>query len=80
MDIHMKGSSTIGGGQMQSSGVYFDPQTLELLRRILDDAWHSLPSDHELRKSEMAARMLKRAAEGERDPARLRAAAIIHPL
>ena len=61
-----------------ANGVY-DPQTLELLRKVLDDAWVSLPPERQamMLKSDLAQRILKRAAEGERDPSRLRAAAVV---
>jgi hypothetical protein len=59
----------------------YDPETLTLLRTALDEAWASLPAGRktEALKSEMAQRILKRAADGVRDPARLRAAAFIGP-
>jgi hypothetical protein len=57
----------------------YDPETLTLLRTALDEAWASLPAGRkpETLKSEMAQRILKRAADGVRDPARLRASALI---
>jgi hypothetical protein len=57
----------------------YSPETLVLLRSTLDEAWALLP-DHrksETQKSEMAQRILKQAAEGVRDPVRLRATALI---
>jgi hypothetical protein len=46
----------------------YDPETLVLLRTALDEAWAVLPdkAKSEILKSEMARRILKRAAEGER--------------
>jgi hypothetical protein len=57
----------------------YSPETLILLRCALDEAWALLP-DHrksEIQKSEMAQRILKHAAQGVRDPVRLRATALI---
>jgi len=55
-----------------------DRETIALLRSVLDDAWNSLPSEVQAttRKSEVAQRILKSAAKGERDRERLRAAAL----
>jgi hypothetical protein len=60
----------------------FDPETLNLLRNALDEAWSLLPKDRKtsIQKSEMACRILKRAADGERGPVRLRSAALIGPV
>jgi hypothetical protein len=57
----------------------FDPETINLLRDVLDEAWGSLsPQDQQLRlKSDLAQRILNLASRGERDPARLKAAALI---
>jgi hypothetical protein len=57
----------------------YDPETLMLLRTALDEAWALLPDYRKsgTQKSEMAQRILKQAAEGVRDPIRLRAAALI---
>ena len=57
----------------------YDPETLELLRNALDEAWLSLPQSLRSRsfKSDMAQRILQHAAQGERDPAKLRAAALV---
>jgi hypothetical protein len=60
---------------------YYSAETLTLLRAALDEAWELLP-DHrkpEIQKIDMAQRILRRASEGERDPVRLRAAALIGP-
>jgi hypothetical protein len=58
---------------------YYDPETLILLRKALDEAWAALPdgSKSETPKSEMAQRILKQAADGVRDPVRLRGSALI---
>jgi hypothetical protein len=56
----------------------YDPETLTLLRRALDEAWDTLlpPQRARITKSELAQRMLKFAALGERDPVRLRVRAV----
>jgi hypothetical protein len=55
--------------------IYFDPETVALLRTMLDRAWDSLPAGQQAltSRSILAERILKAAAEGERDPDRLRA-------
>ena len=61
-----------------ADGGAFDPETIELLRDVLDDAWASLrPEEQALSsRSMVAASILKLAATGERDPSRLRACAL----
>jgi hypothetical protein len=58
--------------------IYFDPETVALLRTTLDRAWDSLPAGYQAltSRSILAERILKAAAQGERDPDRLRARAI----
>ena len=55
----------------------FSPETIELLRSVLDDAWESMRPEEKVRtsKTAIAARILDMAAAGERDPIRLRAEA-----
>jgi hypothetical protein len=57
----------------------FDPEILALLRTTLDHAWDSLPAREQAvtSRSILAGRILKAAAEGERDPERLRALALL---
>ncbi len=57
----------------------YDPETLILLRTALDEAWALLPGHRksDVEKSEMAQRILMQAADGVRDPVKLRAAALI---
>jgi hypothetical protein len=57
----------------------YDRETLTVLRNALDEAWALLPDDRksESQKSDMARRILKKAAEGVRDPVRLRASALV---
>ena len=56
----------------------FDPETVALLRETLDDAWACLSPELQatMLKTALAERILKSAARGERDPKRLRAAAL----
>jgi hypothetical protein len=61
----------------QFGGPSFGPQTIDLMSRALEDAEASLPepaSDQQLRL--IAATILKVAGDGERDPIRLKAAAM----
>ncbi len=57
---------------------HYDPETLIILRKVLEDAWAALPdaSKSETLKSEMAQHILKQAADGVRDPVTLRASAL----
>jgi hypothetical protein len=58
---------------------HYDPETLILLRRVLDEAWEALSDGFksESLKAEMAQHILKQAADGVRDPDRLRASALV---
>ena len=58
---------------------YFDLKTVALLREILEDAWASLPPARRATTSRslLAERILKTAAEGERDRERLLDAALM---
>ncbi len=55
-------------------GGAFDPETIDLLRSVLDEAWESLRPEQQAQQSKslLAAIILKLAASGERDPIRLR--------
>jgi len=61
-------------------GVVFDPETIELLRTCLDDAWAQLSPIQRSNtlKSTLALRILHAAATGERDPVNLRRWALLH--
>lgn len=61
-----------------TDGGAFDPETIELLRGVLDEAWASLRPAEQAHssKSLLAECILKLAATGERDPHRLRACAL----
>jgi len=56
----------------------FGPETIEILRSVLDDAWESLRPEERACASKMAiaVRILDMAAAGELDPVRLRAEAV----
>lgn len=51
----------------------FDPDTIAVLQRILDEGWAALTPEQQARtsKSDLATRLLKTASTGERDPIRL---------
>lgn len=56
---------------------FFDPETVAILRNVLDDAWSRLPAGRtQVPRSLLAERILKAAWNGERDPVKLRARAI----
>jgi hypothetical protein len=63
----------------QGSGATFDPETIVLLKKVLAEAERALPMRR--RSSEarvkLATGILKAAANGERDPSRLRAAGLV---
>jgi hypothetical protein len=56
----------------------YDPETVELLREVLDQAWADLQPRHreQISKSHMAGHVLRHAAAGERHPSRLRFRAV----
>jgi hypothetical protein len=58
--------------------VHFDPETVAILREVLDDAWGSLTPEMQvlMPKTMLAERILKSAAKGERDRNRLFNAAL----
>jgi hypothetical protein len=58
----------------------FEPETISMLRAVLDDAYDSLPAylRTQERKTILAERLLNLAAAGETDRIRLRAAALLH--
>ena len=63
---------------VDKESVSFDAETVTVLREILDDAWACLPPEKQatLQKTVLAERILKLAAEGERDRKRLLDAAL----
>jgi hypothetical protein len=58
---------------------YFDLETVALLRETLDDAWDCLRPQQRttMLKTTLAVRILKSAAQGERDRERLLDAALM---
>ncbi len=64
---------------MNKSPVHFDPETIAILKETLDDAWACLRPEQQatMQKTALAVRILKSAAQGERDRNRLRDAALI---
>ena len=58
--------------------VWLDPKTVSLLRETLDDAWDCLRPEQRAMTSRtlLAVGILKSAAQGERNPGRLRDAAL----
>jgi hypothetical protein len=61
-----------------AEGGAFDPETIELLRNILEETWGSLRPEDQAQSSRslIAERIIKMAATGERDPIRLRTRAL----
>jgi hypothetical protein len=61
-----------------TEGAVYDPETIKLLRAVLDEAWNSLVTEQQAQTSKclLAERILGLAAKGERDPMRLRIAAL----
>ena len=58
--------------------VPLDLKTVNVLKEVLDDTWHSLSAEQQARmsKTTLAERILVSAAKGERDRERLRAVAL----
>jgi hypothetical protein len=58
--------------------MYFDPDTIALLRTTLDHVWAGLPPTRRALTSQsvLAERILRAASRGERNPERLRAIAL----
>lgn len=56
----------------------YEPMPLDVVRTALDQAWALLPEDSKSKhlKIDMADRVLRKAAMGERDLVRLRKAAL----
>jgi hypothetical protein len=65
---------------MVKEPAYFDLETVALLREVLEDAWALLRPEQRgatMLKTTLAERILKSAAQGERDPDRLLDAALM---
>jgi hypothetical protein len=75
---NISGQPRLDGVMPQLEGA-FEADTLRLLRAVLDEAWDALTPEQrsDTFKSDMALRILRLAQQGERDPARLRIAAML---
>jgi hypothetical protein len=64
---------------MQPTGAVFQPELIELMKAVLDDAAAMLPEAKRTSavKAEIASHILACAAKGERDPVALRMAAVL---
>jgi hypothetical protein len=60
------------------TGAVFQPELISLMKSVLDEAAAALPEAKRTStiKADMASVILARAAEGERDPTSLKAAAL----
>jgi hypothetical protein len=64
---------------MGASGTVFQPELIELMKAVLDDATAMLPEAKRTStmKAEIASHILECAAKGERNPTALRTAALL---
>jgi hypothetical protein len=64
---------------MGAIGAVFQPEIIELMKVVLDDATATLPEAKRTStmKAEIASHILACAAKGERDPAALKTAALL---
>ena len=64
---------------MRSKGAVFQPELIDLMKTVLDDAAAILPEEKRTSalKAEIASRILACAADGERDVKALRAVALL---
>ncbi len=60
-------------------GAVYQPELINLMKAVLDDAAAALPESKRTSATmaEMASHILARAAKGERDPATLKTAALL---
>lgn len=61
----------------EKRNIPFDPETIALMRKVFEDACSRIPPRRPVARSILAERILKAAANGERDPVRLRTRALI---
>jgi hypothetical protein len=63
---------------MRTTGAVFQPELIDLMRTVLDEATAMLPEAKRTSqmKAEIASHILACAANGERDPIRLKATAL----
>jgi hypothetical protein len=64
---------------MSATGAVFRPELIKLMKTVLNDAAATLPEPKRTSTmmAEMASQILACAAKGERDPARLKNAALL---
>jgi hypothetical protein len=64
---------------MRATGAVFQPELIELMRAVLDDAAAMLPEAKRTSsmKAEIASYILEHAAKGERNPIALKNAALL---
>jgi hypothetical protein len=64
---------------MNATGASFQPEVIELMKAVLDDATAMLPEAKRTSaiKAEIASHILASAAKGERDPVALKMAAVL---
>jgi hypothetical protein len=64
---------------MNSTGASFQPELIELMKAVLDDATATLPEAKRTSatKAEIASHIVAYAAKGERDPVALKMAALL---
>ena len=65
---------------MSADDKVFDPETLAILKAAFDEACMDLPPGQHIPsvRANLAQRILSRASQGERDPVRLRAYALMN--
>jgi len=64
---------------VNATGAVFEPELIELMKAVLDDATATLPEAKRTStmKAEIASQILACAAKGERDPIALKMAALL---
>ena len=64
---------------MNATGAVFQPELIELMKAVLDDATATIPEAKRTSamKADIACHILECAAKGERDPAALKTAALL---
>jgi hypothetical protein len=67
------------GANVNSKGAVFQPELIELMMSVLEDATATLPQSKRtsVMKAEMASNILACAAKGERNPEVLKALALL---
>jgi hypothetical protein len=64
----------------EKPNLVFDPETIALMKKAFEDACSRIPPRRPVARSILAERILRAAANGERDPVRLRTRALIDVL